>query len=211
MGTAETVHASEGSLRIGEGAKLQVWSDISAAGADSGAAIDALLYGPIDFLLARADQLAEVHVPNRVGKACVANGADSIEAAASLAPIVVVDDPELLPKVHRTGRLAGLRSLISDGESLETHRRAAADADVLIVRLSDQTNIPLELLIAEAQGSRARIVKEVESAEDALVTAGVLETGPSGVLFPLGDLDGVLDLRRTITEAEKRDLDLVPA
>lgn len=201
----------EGSLRAGDDRRLAVWSDISGAGPEDGAAIEALLYGPIDFLLARPDQLAELHVPNRVGLAALSTGEGSIESAANQAPIVVVEDPALLPKVHKTGRLAALRSVIDDGESLEAHRQAAAAADVLIVRLSDATNIPLELLIAEAQGSRAQIVKEVEHSEDALVTGGVLETGPSGVLFKLGKLDEVMLLNKAIADAEKRQMELVTA
>ena len=200
----------EGSLRAADDRRLAVWSDISRASTKDSAAIEALLYGPIDFLLARPDQLAELHVPNRVGRAALASGAGTIDAAADQAPIVVVEDPELLPLVHRTDRLAGLRSVISDAASLEAHRQAAADADVLIVRLADATNIPLELLIAEAQGSRARVVKEVERSEDALVAGGVLESGPSGVLFQLGDLDEVVALNKAIGESEKRQLDLVP-
>lgn len=100
---------------------------------------------------------------------------------------------------------------VDDGPSLAAARELIGTVDHLVVRFTDPTNIPLELLLAAAQGTRTRIVKHVAGAEDAVVTSGVLESGPAGLLFTLCNVDDVAGITRDVLRTRRQRLDLVPA
>lgn len=165
---------------------VAVWSDISAAGPDDVEAVSAVLLEPIDYLVARADQLSRLHVPDRIEAACVVQGSADLERAAETARIAVVDRSEGVGPARDAGLGVALRTTVSDRATLDEARALAKAPDHLIVRFTDETNIPLELLLAEAQGDGAGIVKEVDSLEEAQIVAGVLEHGPDGVLLGYG-------------------------
>ena len=187
---------------------VQIWSDVSAADV---ATIDAVFHAPVDYMVARPDQLRELRMPTHIKGACLVSDASDLDDVPSSAEVVVVSDPALVEPARRTGRDVGLRGEITDAESMEACRRAEGDVDYLLVRLTDDTNIPLELLIAESQTGRARVVKEVGAAEDAVVTAGVLENGPSGVLFRAEDVKEIGALSRSLMQSERTALPLVEA
>lgn len=98
-----------------------------------------------------------------------------------------------------------MRQRITDHDSMEQARKLIGVADVVIAAFADSTNIPLELLIAEAQAERAQVVKELITLDEGPIVAGVLESGPSGVLVRLADVDAAsalaaaLQTRTTVT------------
>ena len=193
------------------GPAVEIWSDVSGAAPGDVATIDAVFHAPVDYVLARPDQLRDLRLPAHMKGACLVRDASELPDVPSSAEVVVVSSPALVEPARRAGRAVGLRSEIDDAESLEGCRRAEGSVDVLLVRLRDDTNIPLELLLAEAQRDSTRVVKEVAAAEDALVTAGVLENGPSGVLFRTEDMAQISELSRSLMNAEQSALPIVEA
>lgn len=103
------------------------------------------------------------------------------------------------------------RVTVDDGPSLAAARERIGTVDHLLVRFTDPTNIPLELLLAAAQDTRTRIVKQVAGAEDAVVTSGVLESGPAGLLFAVSDVEEAAGVAREVLRSQRQRLDLVPA
>ena len=195
----------------GGGPGVEIWSDVSGAPPGDVDAIDAVFHAPVDYLLARPDQLRELRLPTHIRGACLVRDASELPDVPASADVVVVSSPALVEPARRSGRSVGLRSQIVDAESMEACRQAEAAVDVLLVRLRDDTNIPLELLLAEAQPDGTRVVKEVTAAEDALVTAGVLENGPSGVLFRTEDVAQIAELTRSLMHSEQGALPIVEA
>ena len=191
------------------GDRVSVWSDVSGLRGDDPALLSQLLFTPIDFLVARPEQLEDVQVPERVTVGCVING--DLDRAASHGELLVASDVAQAREARAAGRSVALRVVVADRDSLDAARAAAREADYLLVRFSDPTNIPLELLIAESQGTSTRIVKEVGSAEDAVVSMGVLESGPSGVLFELDDVARIGELERCLKQSRESRLPLTEA
>jgi len=94
------------------------------------------------------------------------------------------------------GQRVGVRCEIVDAETMEAAAAECRECDVVVAAFRDETNIPLELLLATAQGSRATVVKELRHRDEAATVAGVLESGPSGLALRgevLRDLETVID------------------
>jgi 3-dehydroquinate synthase II/3-amino-4-hydroxybenzoic acid synthase len=91
---------------------------------------------------------------------------------------------------------------------MEAARRAIADVDVLLVAVANETNIPLELLLADAAFRSVEVVKEVDDLDDALASLGVLERGVHAVLFPPTGLIDIARLGSRLAAAQHVELSL---
>jgi 3-amino-4-hydroxybenzoic acid synthase len=188
---------------------VALWSDISTAEPDDMALVAAALFEPIDYLIARPDQLAELRVPDRIEVACVVDCPADLERATETARIAVVSDMAQGAEARDAGLGVALRATVDDRETLERARTLATQSDHLIVRFSDETNIPLELLLAESQGTGVGIVKEVATVEDARIAIGVLEHGPAGIL--LSCASSLAGIGKYVKSGREQRLDLVEA
>jgi 3-amino-4-hydroxybenzoic acid synthase len=191
----------------------ELWCDLS--GAPDVAEVGELVnYAPVDYVLsapAAAGKLAHVRRHDRVRLACLAGSVDELAVAAEAADTVVVTDPALITAAGDTGRDVGVLVVVDDGPSLQRCRDVIGTVDHLIVEFADPTNIPLELLLAAAQGTRTKVVKRVAGHADAVVTAGVLETGPAGLMFAVADLGQAAGLARDLLASQRIEVPLVEA
>ncbi|MFZ6027912.1 MAG: 3-dehydroquinate synthase II [Chloroflexota bacterium] len=194
---------------------LDVWCDIATATQTPSTSLSGMLtHAPIQYVVADPAQLSDLtdlRLQGRVKLAGWAGTVEQVEAAAGAADIVVVRDEALLNAARQTNRATGLWYFIQDAEALQQCREAIDQVDFLLVSFRDETNIPLELLIAAAQGSHTQIVKHVMDHSDAVVTRGVLESGPSGVMFAVENLNEVVKLTEELIHAQQKQLPLVPA
>jgi 3-amino-4-hydroxybenzoic acid synthase len=97
---------------------------------------------------------------------------------------------------------------VSDQASLDLACAAAAQLPFTVLHFTDPTKIPLEIVIAAAEGNAGELVTCVFDLEEAAVVAGCLEKGSDGVLFPPSDL-GTLSQLTQLLEAKTPRLDLV--
>ncbi|MFC4584820.1 3-dehydroquinate synthase II [Sphaerisporangium corydalis] len=191
----------------------EIWCDITGP-ADLGAVGGLINHTPVDHVLVRpaqAARLPEVRLHDRVQVACLAEDPGDLPRAAELGGTVVVTDSELIGAVRETGRAAGLRVTVGDGPSLRHCRDMIGRVDHLLVDFTDPTNIPLELLLAAAQGTGTRVVKKVTGHGDAVVSSGVLESGPAGLLFAVDDIEEAGRLMPRLLRAQRFDIPLVEA
>lgn len=191
----------------------EIWCDITdpANLATVGGVIN---HAPVDHLLVRAaqaDQLPELRLHDRIRMACLAGDVDEVTRAAEHGNTIVVTDPELIGRAHGMGRAVGIRVTVDDGPSLQHCRDLVGRVDHLLVDFADPTNIPLELLLATAQGTATRIVKKVTGRADAVISSGVLESGPAGLLFAVSGLDQATDLMTELLHSQRIELPLVEA
>jgi 3-amino-4-hydroxybenzoic acid synthase len=77
--------------------------------------------------------------------------------------------------------------------------------ELTVLRFHDPTHIPLEIVLAAADGATGRIITEVDSIEEASVHLNVLERGPDGVLLRPG---GPGDATKLIEVVRRRSPDL---
>jgi 3-amino-4-hydroxybenzoic acid synthase len=175
-----------------EPAGTDVWCDLSDISAEETRALTSfVVHAPIDRLVLRADQLADWRPLERLPVASEVDRTEQLDGLPDWTDTAVIGDLTLADAVRRSGRRVALRQHIVDGDTLEQARSAIERVDVLLVSFKDTTNIPLELLIAEAEGARrAQVVKELADPSEAPVVAGILEHGPAGVLIRVRDLVG---------------------
>ena len=187
--------------------ECRTWFDITEAPPDSiGALLTALRTLPVDCLVVHPEQLPHTReLPDRIALACEATGAEIPDV-----PFVVVPEIADAYRVRQHGRRAAYRITIRDADSMHAATEALRSVDVLVVRLTEETNIPLELVLAEAQALGVAVVKEVDRVEDAMISAGVLESGSTGVLFTVHRADEILPLRDRIQAARTAEVELEP-
>ncbi len=110
--------------------------------------------------------------------------------------VVMSKSPELLTLARNKGLKSALWADIEDAESLEKAYKQGADYDFLVVRLKDETNIPLELVVAELQSKPTKVLKIVSTAQDAEVSFAVVEHGADGTVLQTAEVEELVALEK---------------
>jgi 3-amino-4-hydroxybenzoic acid synthase len=163
----------------------QCWLDIRSAGELKQAVCEEALHLRFDAIVAAeaADLAALPPTVSRVLMPAPGDLPDDFGAA----DVVIVDpatqgDPAELA-ARRPGPVFGGRYDVTDPPSLEAACAGVRRDAYSVLRFRDPTNIPLEIVLAAADGARGLVVTEIDAAEDAAVQLAVLEHGPGGVLL----------------------------
>ncbi|MBI4488251.1 MAG: 3-dehydroquinate synthase [Deltaproteobacteria bacterium] len=189
----------------------QIWYDVSSqAGVDS-SLLSAVFNSPIHCLLANPSQLSALNPPTHIKIACRVQEAQGLEEVAEKADIFVSSSKDYLALAKKKGLLSAYYGTIKDGLSLDDCRAMIGHVDYLVAKLLDETNIPLELIIAEAQNTHTAVIKETENWQQALVNLGVLERGCDGVLLSSASIQEIVELKRKLMEIEESPLLLAEA
>jgi 3-amino-4-hydroxybenzoic acid synthase len=112
---------------------------------------------------------------------------DELPAEFGGVDLVLVDprvhgDPALLAGCHPGVRF-GSRHDVADPDSLAAACASVRTDDCTLLSFRDPTNIPMEIVLAAADGAAGSIITAVDRVEDAAVHLSVLERGPDGVLL----------------------------
>ena len=175
---------SSGPDQLG-GRGKQCWLDLRRAGASRRAVAEEAVHQRFDAILA-AEAADLEDLPPTITRVLAPAG-DELPAGFGRADLVLVD-----PLVHgEPARLAEDRPGVRFGSRLDVADRAglaAACASVrrdpcTVLHFRDPTNIPMEIVLAAADGATGSIITAVDSVEDAAVHLSVLERGPDGVLL----------------------------
>jgi len=129
----------------------------------------------------RPEDISELPAVQRVSRAVFVECEQAISSVPSDVMIVGREE-SILREATRRGHATGWWTRIADADSMQAAADRGGNHDALIVELADDTNIPLELLLARFQGSKTRVLKCVDTFEDARLACGVLESGCDGVL-----------------------------
>ncbi len=109
------------------------------------------------------------------------------------------------------GGRAGERVEIASGDDQDTAFDLVGDVENLVVSGSDWKIIPIENLIAEAQGTTTKLLGEVRSAEEAKLVLETLDVGTDGVVLRTDDPDEVLQLAAYLSSRQGPTLELTHA
>jgi len=128
------------------------------------------------------------------------------------ADVVLVDprrlgDPAQLAAA-RPGVRFGSRVDVTDADSLDVACERVRRDELTVLRFHDPTHIPLEIVLAAADGAPGRIITEVDGVAEASVHLTVLERGPDGVLLRPGGPGDATKLTEVVRRRSP-DLDLV--
>lgn len=125
--------------------------------------------------------------------------------------VVVGTDLKLLQKAREEGYRTALYVVITNQEEMNYAWQEGVKNDFLIIELKDETNIPLELLIARLQDKGTKLLKKVTTCKEMQTVFGVMEVGSDGVLFASEDIEEILKVNNFMEQSERGKLDLVKA
>lgn len=138
---------------------------------------------------------------------------EKIDELGAIRPedIVASENPRILEAAAGQEKKTALFITVKDKESLETALKFAPKFNYTVVKLKDETNIPLELIITKLQKEKICLLKEVYSAKEAIIAFGVLEKGSDGVLLKTNRIEEIFLLQNEIKRNESIDIELVGA
>ncbi|MFF5084881.1 3-dehydroquinate synthase II family protein [Actinoplanes sp. NPDC000266] len=108
----------------------------------------------------------------------------------------------------RPGVRFGSRVDVTDAASLDLACERVRTDEITVLRFHDPTHIPLEIVLAAADGSLGRIITEVGDIDEASVHLTVLERGPDGVLLRPGGPGDATKLTEVVRRSSP-EIDLV--
>ncbi|WFB10755.1 3-dehydroquinate synthase II [Streptomyces sp. LX-29] len=191
-------------------AQTELWVDVSTlTPAETPDALAYLRSSAATVLVLRYDQYEEWQPLDRLRTACLV-GAEEAELAELISAdervdAVIARSPADVETARRTAgsRPVGVRCEIVDGDTMNEAADLSGTVDTVVAAFSDETNIPLELLLARAQGTRTGVVKQLLNTAEAATVAGVLESGPAGLMVSAERLADV-DLVTSVVAARSR-------
>lgn len=123
--------------------------------------------------------------------------------------IIFSDQIDLLKKARKQGYKTALFRRIEKQEDLESAWKSGNRENFLVVELTSETNIPLELLIAKLQNSDTVLLKQVTAFQDAEVVFGILEAGCDGILLNSENIQEIAKFDRFVAKEELGKLELI--
>ncbi len=188
-----------------------VWCDLTHLGDDVGDVLLKALQTPASGVLLTPRQLPSESLPDRVRTAVLVRDAAELAGVDTTRPVTfVATDHTVLRQLPATA-LRGLWIDVADAGGMNAAVTALDEVDLLIISFRDQTNIPLELVLAEAQSRVTTVIKQVGGIEDAVVTKGVLQHGPDAVLLRTETAADLAAVAKAFEENQTEQVDLVPA
>jgi len=124
--------------------------------------------------------------------------------ADSFHAVISEDEGTLASVKEHTDAKTGLYVRVTDRATLDFAWMQGIHYDYLIVDFKDETNIPLELVIAQIEERRSKTVllKVVQSIEDARIAFEVLERGSDGIILSGTSLDSLEEMDQIISHSE---------
>jgi 3-amino-4-hydroxybenzoic acid synthase len=188
---------------------MELWADVTRATRESTpGALAHARSAAVTTVLLRPDQLTDWEPLERIEVACLTEPAEAAGLDDRRVGVLVAGTPARLDEVRAAaaGRPVGVRCEISDSAGMNVAADLCGKVDVLVASFVDETNIPLELLLARAQGTRTRVLKELLNSVETASVAGVLESGPAGLVVrgdQLADVDRVGEIIRSSGDEHK--------
>lgn len=168
-------------------------------------------------ILYHLDQMGEWAHSDRLTIAIHVNSLQDLEryldqASNERADVVIVSScQDVLDKARLVDLKTGLYVYIDDESSMLRACEEGSDHHYLLVEFKDETNIPLELVIAKLQQSDTEIIKYVQSVSDAVVSKEVMEVGCDGFLIDTNKAEVISQLNTVLENAKTTSLPVVRA
>lgn len=181
------------------------WADLRRLGKDRehaerrDAILQALRPARFDAVLVEPEGVSSV--PEGLRKAVLVRGTPTVaqvdqlnaQADAIVLEPSVISGAWFLEHRGRLQRKVGAYVHVVDPATLDLAVAMTRQVPLLIVEFQDETKIPLEIVLADAQNHGCEVVMKVKDSWEAEVVFGVLECGASGVVI---DPESVTELYR---------------
>jgi 3-amino-4-hydroxybenzoic acid synthase len=187
-----------------------IWYDFRGVGArPDGADLFAAVRRLHGGVVVEEEQLGQV--PAGLRKVKIFSGTPSDEALPRLRKdydVLVLDGDVVSGKWYtenhaRIGMTVCARVDVTDPPSLRQAVELTHAVPLLLVTFKDDTKIPLEIVLADAQNHGTEVIMGVRDSAEANVVFGVLEIGAVGVMAAPADLTAVYSLQEVLASAGK--------
>jgi 3-dehydroquinate synthase II/3-amino-4-hydroxybenzoic acid synthase len=163
-----------------------------------------------EYLLVKKDMYEGLKAPRKIKLAVeVENIADIKMFPKEI--IIFSEQVEVLKKAKKQGFRTALYRRIEQKENLESAWKDGMRENFLVVELTSDTNIPLELLIARLQPVETVLLKQVTTFADAEVAFGVMEAGSDGIVVKSEDIGEIGKFDKFMAKEEIGKVELVKA
>ncbi len=161
------------------------------------------------YVLADAAQMAELNLPRHLNVFVEMDQFNEVESENNV--IILSQNLDTLQKAEELGYQTALYCSITNEEEMENAWKNGGNFSFLFVEFADETNIPLELLLARLQSKHTNVVKFVKTAEDAIIAMKVMEKGSDGVVLSNTDSEEILKLEKYYRDTKRKKINLVEA
>ncbi|MFQ5896820.1 MAG: 3-dehydroquinate synthase II [Candidatus Methylomirabilia bacterium] len=187
----------------------ELWIDLSSRASGEPEILSAILHFPLSGLLVSPLEDLPVEIPSHIRRGWMIREGREFAALPGQGEMVVTLSREIAGQARTRGHPVGVSCRVTDPQTLEEALALLDQVDYLFIRLADETNIPLELILTRAQGRRVRVIKTVGGLEEAAVALGVLEHGCHGILVAPQDLGTLARIAHELSRRPSHQLSLV--
>ena len=160
-------------------------------------------------LLINEKQIEERKIPNRISLFVYMDQFKEIVVENNF--VIISEKKDVLDKAKECGYKNGLYYVINDASTLSYACNEAEKYDYIFLRFNDETNIPLELVIAKMQNKKTLTLKYVETMAEAAVALRVMEKGSDGILLSSTQITEITNVSSYIEKCQHNKLELVLA
>jgi len=122
--------------------------------------------------------------------------------------MVMSASDKILMNAAKRGNKTCIFLNVDNKESLDHAWKVGKNFDAVVIEFKDETNIPLELIIARLQGTNTVLLKKVKTANDAEIAFGVMEKGSDGVVFASKDMNEIIKIKNSIERLQYNNIQI---
>lgn len=118
-------------------------------------------------------------------------------------------DEKILLEYSKKGSKTAYFKTISSKEEMEKSCEIGENFDYFIIEFSDETNIPLEYILAKFQNKNTKVIKIISNTREAAVASGVMQIGSFGIVLNSNDLNEIISLNNLIESKKINNIEIV--
>lgn len=107
--------------------------------------------------------------------------------------VIMSDSIEVLMQASQKGFTTALYKYVGNRGAMEAAWKEGGEFEYLVVEFADETNIPLELLLARLQTTKTSILKIVDKTKEGEIAMQVMEVGSNGFVLTTEDINEILE------------------
>ena len=163
---------------------------------------------PYENLLVSKEMANRINVPKRMKMIVEVNDCDDIGDCPN-GSIILSENMHVLEKAGDMGYMTALYKFIKTQYDVEKTIQEGKFVEHIVLEFDFETNIPLELVIAQLQREKTNILKVVRTATEAEIAFIVMEKGSDGIVLKSEDIKEITAVGKLINKKEYGKIELV--
>ncbi|TKI55082.1 3-dehydroquinate synthase [Brevibacillus antibioticus] len=186
--------------------KKTVWFDARHV-KDKDKILPLIYHSHLEYMVITREMLNEINPPQKMTLIVQVNQPSDLEEIPT-DTIILSASETVLQDAMRSGHKTAYFHLIQPNSDLEIVWKVSSKYSYLVVELVDETNIPLELLIARLQSRETSLIKLVRNLQDMKISLGVMEVGSDGVMFSNESVHEIINVNEFMSTSQGGQLTL---